>query len=46
MLQRVDRLSRQWAARLGRPVTLHIGVHTGPVVAGSLGGGAAAAPTR
>jgi len=39
MLQRVDHLSRQWAARLGRPVTLHIGVHTGAVVAGSLGHG-------
>ena len=43
MLQRVDRLSRQWAARLGRPVTLHIGVHTGAVVAGSLGSGAGGA---
>ena len=43
MLQRVDRLSRQWAARLGRPVTLHIGVHTGAVVAGSLGHGAGSA---
>lgn len=40
MLQRVDRLGLQWAARLGRPVTLHIGVHTGAVVAGSLGTGA------
>lgn len=43
MMQRVDRLSRQWAARLGRPVTLHIGVHSGPVVAGSLGSGAGGA---
>lgn len=37
MMQRVERLSRQWGPRLGRAVTLHIGVHTGPVVAGSLG---------
>jgi adenylate cyclase len=43
MMQRVDRLSRQWAGRLGRPVTLHIGVHTGAVVAGSLGQGAGGA---
>lgn len=43
MMQRVERLSRQWAARLGRPVTLHIGVHTGAVVAGSLGSGAGGA---
>jgi adenylate cyclase len=37
MLQEIDRLDQQWAARLGRTVTLHIGVHTGAVVAGSLG---------
>lgn len=43
MMQRVDQLSAQWAARLGRPVTLHIGVHTGAVVAGSLGHGAGGA---
>ena len=43
MLQRVERLSRQWGPRLGRGVTLHIGVHTGPVVAGSLGSGAGGA---
>ena len=30
-------LSARWAARLGRPLALHIGVHTGPVVAGQLG---------
>jgi len=29
-------------ARLGQPVSLHIAVHSGPVVAGSLGGGAGA----
>ncbi len=30
-------LNEQWEARLGQPVILHIAVHTGPVVAGSLG---------
>jgi adenylate cyclase len=36
-------LSEDWAQRLGHPVTLHVGVHTGPVVAGKLGGGGGAA---
>jgi len=36
-------LTRQWAGRLGQPVTLHAGVHTGPVVAGHLSGAAGAA---
>ncbi|MDM0116556.1 adenylate/guanylate cyclase domain-containing protein [Variovorax sp. J22R133] len=40
MMQGVARLSQEWASRLGRAVTLHIGVHTGAVVAGSLGSGA------
>jgi adenylate cyclase len=40
MLQHVDDLNAQWAPRLGRRVTLHIGVHSGPVVAGSLGSAA------
>lgn len=40
MLAGIDDLSRRWARRLARPVTLHIGVHTGAVVAGSLGSGA------
>ena len=39
MLGRAAALSDRWAARLGQPVTLHIAVHTGPVVAGSLGDG-------
>ncbi|MDM0108264.1 adenylate/guanylate cyclase domain-containing protein [Variovorax sp. J22R24] len=39
MLRGVEQLSAQWMARLGRAVTLHIGVHTGAVVAGSLGSG-------
>jgi adenylate cyclase len=33
-------LGRQWAQRLGQPVALHVGIHTGPVVAGHLGGAA------
>lgn len=40
MMAGVDALSRQWTPRLSRAVTLHIGVHTGSVVAGSLGSGA------
>lgn len=43
MLERSARLSDQWAERLGRPVSLHIAVHTGPVVAGSFGVTAGAA---
>jgi adenylate cyclase len=43
MLDRSAALSERWAGRLGRPVTLHVGVHTGPVVAGSLGDAAGAA---
>src|SRR4029453_15179368 len=42
MLERGAALSREWAGRLGQPVTLHVGIHTGPVVAGSLGGGSGA----
>jgi adenylate cyclase len=43
MLARGARLSDRWEGRLGQPVNLHIGVHTGPVVAGSLGNAAGAA---
>lgn len=43
MLARARALSAEWQARLGQPVNLHIAVHTGPVVAGSLGHGASAA---
>ena len=43
MLDRSAALSRRWAGRLGQPVTLHVGIHTGPVVAGSLGAAAGAA---
>ncbi|WP_077000018.1 adenylate/guanylate cyclase domain-containing protein [Variovorax sp. KK3] len=37
MHRQVAGLSARWAPRIGRPLTLHIGVHTGPVVAGQLG---------
>ena len=43
MLERVGRLADRWTTRLGQRVTLHIGVHSGPVVAGSLGAAAGAA---
>src|SRR5438067_12913391 len=43
MLARARALSIQWEARLGQPVALHVAVHTGPVVAGNLGGGSGAA---
>ena len=43
ILERGAALSREWAPRLGQPVTLHVAVHTGPVVAGSLGAAAGAA---
>jgi adenylate cyclase len=43
MLARSAALSDEWAARLGQRVTLHIAIHTGPVVAGSLGEAAGAA---
>jgi adenylate cyclase len=37
MHERVAALSGRWERRLGVPLRLHVGVHTGPVVAGSLG---------
>jgi len=36
-------LSADWAGKLGQVVKLHIGIHTGPVVAGNLGDATAAA---
>lgn len=35
--ERVGALSERWLARVGRPLALHIGVDTGPVVAGQVG---------
>ena len=43
ILERGAALSHEWARRLGQSVTLHVGIHTGPVVAGNLGGAAGAA---
>jgi adenylate cyclase len=43
MQQGMAGLAARWATRLGRGVQLHIGVHTGPVVAGHLGAGAGSA---
>ncbi len=40
---RAGALNGRWEARLGSPLRLHVGVHTGPVVAGSLGAVADAA---
>lgn len=45
MVAACAKLSGEWQARLGRPVDLHISVHTGPVVAGSVGDAARAAYT-
>ena len=36
-------LSAGWVGKLGQAVKLHIGIHTGPVVAGNLGDAASAA---
>jgi adenylate cyclase len=43
MLEAGAALSEKWTERLGHPVALHVGIHTGPVVAGSLGSAASAA---
>lgn len=43
MIARCGALSRRWAGKVGRTVDLHIGVHTGPVVAGSFEATAGAA---
>jgi adenylate cyclase len=32
--ERVAALSERWLARLGRPLAIHVGINTGPVVAG------------
>jgi adenylate cyclase len=43
MRERVEALNRRWERRVGRPLALHIGVNTGPVVAGRIGATADAA---
>ena len=42
MLASAAALSEEWTVRLGQPVTLHVAVHTGPVVAGSMADAAGA----
>jgi adenylate cyclase len=37
MRERVAGLSENWVQRLGQPLSLHIGINTGPVVAGHMG---------
>lgn len=39
MRGRMARIEERWRARLDQPLALHIGVNTGPVVAGSVGFG-------
>ncbi|WP_183798923.1 adenylate/guanylate cyclase domain-containing protein [Mycoplana azooxidifex] len=39
MRARMARIAERWQARLGQPLELHIGVNTGPVVAGAVGAG-------
>jgi adenylate cyclase len=43
MLDRAELLSARWEICFGGPVKLHLGINTGPVVAGRLGGGGDAA---
>jgi adenylate cyclase len=37
MHERVAALNARWERRLGKPLALHVGVNTGPVVAGTIG---------
>jgi adenylate cyclase len=39
MVDRAGRLSRRWRKQIGLPLSLHVGVNTGPVVAGAFGAG-------
>jgi adenylate cyclase len=39
MLERTARLDTRWRTRTGLPLALHIGLNTGPVVAGGFGAG-------
>ncbi len=41
--ERAAVLNQRWASRLGQPLVLHIGINSGPVVAGNLGPGSGAA---
>src|SRR5437867_7724341 len=43
MHERVAALNDQWERRLGRVLALHVGVNTGPVVAGTIGSAAGGA---
>src|SRR4030095_16385858 len=43
MRERMEALSRRWERRGGRPLALHSGLNTGPVVAGRIGSAADAA---
>ncbi len=43
MRERMDTLNLRWERRVGRPLALHIGLNTGPVVAGRIGSTADAA---
>ena len=43
MQERMGGLNRRWERRVGRPLALHIGINTGPVVAGRIGATADAA---
>jgi adenylate cyclase len=43
MRDRMDVLNRRWERRVGRPLALHIGLNTGPVVTGRIGATADAA---
>ncbi len=38
MQERMRELNRRWERRVGRPLALHVGINTGPVVAGRIGG--------
>src|SRR5216683_6667577 len=41
MLERTAGLDARWRGRAGLPLTLHLGINTGPVVAGGFGAGSA-----
>jgi len=43
MRERMGELNQRWERRVGRPLALHIGLNTGPVVAGHMGATAGAA---